>query len=456
MALTASSTPPASPDLEQAPSSDGRPAEQLVVVHDQHPRLAHWRSSSTSSTSVPPPGARHPRAAAVALHAADDRLAHPRRSPGTAAVEPGAAVADEHLRAPRAALGVDVHGRAAAELRRVRHRLRAAATIASWRRRGRGRRPRPPRPAPRSSPPRPRRRPRARPRAERPGLVLALPASQARSSRSCRRAMAATSFGIAGAALDHRERLEDGVVQVRGHPARSCERMRCARSCQRVRPAARPRARRSRPAPPPWRPARAARRAPRRARRWPGGTRSPPRSRARCRCRSGDRGGRAAALGHGGLRSGAGRPGRRPPPRTVRGARSGRRATAATAARRRSRSARAATRLRRRTRFRAPEREQRGQQQQPGSERHLHGRAAGGQLGCEPSPTRPTGSGSSRAGRRPARTRPPRWPPRTRGAPARRRCRSVARCRRHAADPAGVAVAAKDVLGGAARARRHA
>ena len=100
-------------------------AEELVVVHDQHARAAHGRSSSTSSTSVPPPGALATRARPpwrFMRPTIESRT--PRRSLGTAdGVEARAAIADEHLRAAGLALGVHVHGPAAAELRRVRHRL---------------------------------------------------------------------------------------------------------------------------------------------------------------------------------------------------------------------------------------------------------------------------------------------------------------------------------------------
>ena len=94
---------------------------------------------------------------------------------------------------------------------------RAAATTASAPDRA-GRRP-PPRPPPArrgAPPPRRRRASSAAPRlAACPGAGR--PASQARSSRSWRRASAATSRGLVGAALNHRQRLEHRVVQVRRH-----------------------------------------------------------------------------------------------------------------------------------------------------------------------------------------------------------------------------------------------
>src|SRR5436189_31631 len=66
----------------------------------------------------------HRRPAAVALHPPDDRLAHAAAVVGHAGdVEARPAVADEHLDLALIDLGVDVDGRAAAELRGVDHRL---------------------------------------------------------------------------------------------------------------------------------------------------------------------------------------------------------------------------------------------------------------------------------------------------------------------------------------------
>src|SRR2546425_213273 len=63
-------------------------------------------------------------AAAVALHAPDDRLAHAAPVGGhRGRIEAGAAVADVDLHLAVGDLGVDVDGRAAAELRRIDHRL---------------------------------------------------------------------------------------------------------------------------------------------------------------------------------------------------------------------------------------------------------------------------------------------------------------------------------------------
>ena len=77
----ASATPSASPgDLEQRLELRAHAgAEELVVVHDQDARLGHAppSRSSTSSTSVPDPGALVIVARpAVAAHAPHDRLAH--------------------------------------------------------------------------------------------------------------------------------------------------------------------------------------------------------------------------------------------------------------------------------------------------------------------------------------------------------------------------------------------
>ena len=86
-------------------------AEQRVVVDQHDARRPHdVAPSMRSSTSVPPPGCDADLgAAAVALHPADDRLAHaaPVGRHGVG-VEPRAAVADEHLGALAGRLGVDV------------------------------------------------------------------------------------------------------------------------------------------------------------------------------------------------------------------------------------------------------------------------------------------------------------------------------------------------------------
>ena len=158
------------------------------------------------------------RAAAVALHAPDDRLAH------AAAVgrarPPGRSPARGRARTPAAR---------PARTRRRRRRSSRRRTWPRWsspraprrppprrRRRARGRRPPPPRPARRGAPRRRPPRPRAPGPAARPGPGAGRPASHARSSRSWRRASAATSLRVVGA-LHQRERLQHRVVQVRGH-----------------------------------------------------------------------------------------------------------------------------------------------------------------------------------------------------------------------------------------------
>ena len=99
-------------------------AEELVVVHDQYARLGQARSSS-SSTSVPDPGAleivaRPPwRRMRPTI---DSRT--PRRSDGTAAgSKPGPRSRTNTFEPLRRHLGEHVHGRAAAELGGVRHGL---------------------------------------------------------------------------------------------------------------------------------------------------------------------------------------------------------------------------------------------------------------------------------------------------------------------------------------------
>ena len=118
-------------------------AEQRVVV-DQHD--APHRDSSTS---VPPPGCeRDLGVPAMALHPADDRLAHAaaigRHGVG---VEARAAIADEHLGPLVGHLRVDVDPPRARELRRVEDRLaRRGGERPACRRPARGRRRRRPRP----------------------------------------------------------------------------------------------------------------------------------------------------------------------------------------------------------------------------------------------------------------------------------------------------------------------
>ena len=365
-------------------------AEELVVVHDQDARLAHWRSSSTSSTSVPPPGALVTRARPPwrsMRPTIDSRT--PRRSPGTAlGSKPGPAVAHEHLRAAGAALGVDVHGRAAAELRRVRHRLAGGGDdrlvsavevavahhhhldrhpVALLDVRGGG--------LERGGEPSglARRRPPGQ-----PGAQLAL--------------LAAGDGGdlarVAGAALDHRERLEDGVVQVRGYlgallradplgallvserTSRTTQGAKITPSTTTAATSASSTSRAAPSAPVAWRKTKPA--AITSAMPMPG-----PR----------DGGGRAAALGHGGplrqrcggLAARAGCPDRRRAGWGLApGVRPAERLPPHQRAAARDQHERPHDRVGEPDSERA-EGEQRRHQQQPGSERHLDGRAAGGQ-----------------------------------------------------------------------------
>ena len=78
-------------------------AEQLVVVHDQHARLAHAAPRAPAPPRCRRRARRDAGAAAVALHPPDDRLAHAAAVAGHGAgVEARPAVAHEHLRAPGA------------------------------------------------------------------------------------------------------------------------------------------------------------------------------------------------------------------------------------------------------------------------------------------------------------------------------------------------------------------
>ena len=190
-------------------------AEEPVVVDDGDAR--HAAPGSVSSTSVPAPGAewiaaRPPwRAMRPTI---DSRT--PRRSSGTRGrVEARAAVAHEDLQRVVGRLGVDVDGRAAAELRRVDHRLarggheRLAAPVER---------------AVADDHDLDRHAVRALDlaghRLERGGepVVVALAAGQPRAQLALLRArQGGHRARVVGALLHERERLQDRVVQVRPH-----------------------------------------------------------------------------------------------------------------------------------------------------------------------------------------------------------------------------------------------
>ena len=190
-------------------------AEEPVVVDDGD--AGHAVPGSVSSTSVPAARLRVDRgAAAVARHAPDDRLAYAAPVGGhRGRVEARAAVADEDLQRAVGRLGVDVDGRAAAELRGVDHRLarggdeRLAAPVerpvaddddldrhavgaldlAGHRLEGRGE-----------------------------PIVVALAAGQPRAQLAFLRArQRGDRARVVGALLHERQRLQDRVVQVRPH-----------------------------------------------------------------------------------------------------------------------------------------------------------------------------------------------------------------------------------------------
>ncbi len=96
-----------------------------MVVDEHHATLHDGLRGRCSSTSVPPPRARHDRrAAAGALHPALDRLDQsPAVGRHVRAVEAGAAIADEHADRVVRDLRVDVDLLDAGELGCVRHRL---------------------------------------------------------------------------------------------------------------------------------------------------------------------------------------------------------------------------------------------------------------------------------------------------------------------------------------------
>ena len=191
-------------------------AEEPVVVDDRDAR--HAVPGHGELDLGPGAGRRVDRGApAVAGHAPDDRLAHAAAVVGDGGrIEARAAVAHEDLQRVVGRLGVDVDRRAAAELRRVDHRLarggdeRLAAPVER-----RGRRRRRPRPArrgrarPRRPPPRARRRARSwsPSRAGQPRAQLALLRAGQRGHRA----------RVVGALLHERERLQHRVVQVRRH-----------------------------------------------------------------------------------------------------------------------------------------------------------------------------------------------------------------------------------------------
>ena len=264
---TASSTVAASPhDRTSAVELAAHArAEQLVVVDDHDAGLAHRAPWSTSSTSVPAPGGLHDRRGPPwrsMRPTIDSRKPAPVLGDGGGS-KPGPRSRTNTCGRARRRFGVDVHRRPAGELGGVHERLAGGATSAS---------------PPSSSGASPTattsigtpwasstsaaaassalasgaRRPRRAPP----------PAQPRRSSRSWRRARRGHRARVAGALLHERERLEHGVVQVRGHLGALLERMRSARSAvsphepqttrgedqrrARRRPRARPAARRAR------------------------------------------------------------------------------------------------------------------------------------------------------------------------------------------------------------------
>ena len=223
---TAASTSPASPTTSTQPVELGAHAgaEEAVVVDDARRsagRRHRRQSSSTSSTSVPVPGrAVHGGAAAVAGHAADDRLAHAApvgghrvagRSPGRGRGRRPRRARRRPRRRARSARRRRANLAALASASRARGDQRAARVVE--RRVADGRRPR----SARRGPPRPRRRRRAaRRRGARRARPSGAPDSHARSSRSWRRASVGDRARVVGALLDERQRLQHRVVQVGG------------------------------------------------------------------------------------------------------------------------------------------------------------------------------------------------------------------------------------------------
>ena len=227
-------------------------AEQVVIVDDHHAgrspaarrrvRVASSRGAPapcTSSTSVPSPGGCAPLArAAVALHAPDDRVAHAAPVGGDRVrVEADAAVAHEHL----------ARGRARPPRTGRRARCRRTSRRSSSPRAPPARSPR----APPSSGPSPTvttsigtpcsSSTSAAARSSAAATLSPCPgsgrsSSQRRSSRSWRRARPATSRGSPARFWISASVCSTESCRWAATSARSCSRMRAARSNDRLRP----------------------------------------------------------------------------------------------------------------------------------------------------------------------------------------------------------------------------
>ena len=267
-------------DLEQGLElrADTGP-EELVVVDDQHARLGHDRLPEQQlHLGARAWRARDGRAPAVAPHAPDDRLAHAAAVVRTARrVEARPAVADEHLdplRRPR-------------RIRPPRSRRRTSPRSSSpraqrpprprQRRREAHRPPPPPPPARRGAPPPRRRRPRARRPAGR--LTRRRPPGQPCAQLAL---LAARQRGhlarVVGARCTIASVWSTESCRCAAISARSCERIRSARSLGERAGEPHDPGREDHTQRPPRRTPRAARRARRRGRRWPGGRRGRRRS----------------------------------------------------------------------------------------------------------------------------------------------------------------------------------
>ena len=251
IAATASSTVPASARTSTRPSSSARtPARKsswsstittlgsCALIRPRSPAL---RGALDRQLDLgPAAGSRSDlRAPARPLHPADDRLAHAAAVGGHGGeVESRPAVADEDLdpRRPRPPRRRGSGPAPAACLAAFSSASRAAPSTASAARRARSRRRRRPRRRP-GARPRPPRRRRAAPRrsSPRPSRPPS-PASQSRSSRSWRRASAATSRGSSARFCIRVSVCSTESCRCAASSARSWERIRSARSAARLRP----------------------------------------------------------------------------------------------------------------------------------------------------------------------------------------------------------------------------